>query len=94
MKITDTAALAIICEQPFKTQPTATARAMRLAAVSQKLGREITSFKELEGAEASQLLTQWGSHLSPYLPSERGAKEIQALAIEYQKAHGQAELPI
>ncbi len=82
----------IICGRPFKTQTPATRKALRLAAVSQKLGREIKSFKDLSDAEIKSLLEQWGHHESRYLPSERGSKEIQELAKAYQDARRQLSL--
>ena len=84
--------LAAICEFPFKGENQKTRRELRLSAVSQHLGRPVTSFKELAPSEIKTLITRWGHDKSLMQPSERGIVEIKRLAQEYATSRGQISM--
>ena len=86
--------LAAVVSKAFPGQSAATTRALRLAAVSQTMGHEVTSFKDLADAEVEALLTTWEQFDQPYSPSESSAGQLRQLAIEYQRAHGQTDIEL
>jgi hypothetical protein len=84
--------LAIVMGKCFQTVTGATRDALRHAALSQKLGREIVSSADLTDDEIKSLLTEWEHYDAPFGPSERAMKSINELATKYQAEHGQARL--
>ena len=86
--------LAAVCSRAFAGKTATTIDGLRWAAVSEALGREIKSFKDLTDAEVAKLLTGWENAELRWTPHPQGAQEIRELAERYQIEHGQAMLPL
>jgi hypothetical protein len=84
--------LASVMGKCFPTVTGATRDALRHAALSQKLGREVASSADLTDDEIKTLLTEWEHYDAPFSPSEKAMKTVNELAQRYQTEHGQAQL--
>jgi len=88
------ARLASVVSRAFPGKTTTTTKGLRLAAVSEALGREVKSFKDLTEDEIKNLLTRWENAELPWTPHPKGVQEINDLAKLYQERHGQVEMAL
>ena len=86
--------LAAVCSRAFAGKTAATIDGLRWAAVSEVLGREIKSFKDLTDEEVERLLGYWENAEKPWTPHPQGAQQIRELADEYQRKRGQLSMPL
>ncbi len=86
--------LAAIVGKCFPTQSGKTRDALRHAAYSGFVGREIGSSADLTDTEIKSMLEIWEHYESPFLPSERAMKECNQFALAYQRERGQTEMAI
>ncbi len=86
--------LAAVAGKCFPTQSKQTRDALRHAAYSKFIGREVKSSADLTDAEIQKMLEAWEHYKSPFFPSERAVKECNEFALEYQHEHGQTEMPL
>ena len=86
--------LAVVCSRAFTGKTPKTIDGLRWAAVSEALGREIKSFKDLTDAEVQRFLELWENAELRWTPHPQGAQEIRDLADEYQRKRGQLSMPL
>jgi hypothetical protein len=92
--VTPAQRLAAITAKCFKTRTGETKDALRHAAYSKAVGREIKSSADLTDDEIKWLLQVWEHHESPFCPSDRAMKECNEYADAYQREHGQSEMEL
>lgn len=84
--------LAAVVGRVFVMQPPKTRDALRHAAYSKFVGREITTSDELTDAEVKRMLEKWERFDIPFSPNDDCMRECAALAVAYQKDAGQLEM--
>lgn len=84
--------LAAVVGKCFDGQKQSARDEMRHAALSQKLGRDITSSEDLTAEEVTMLLQRWEHYLAPFSPSDAARREIAELVKRYQDTHVQTEM--
>jgi hypothetical protein len=93
-KIAPRQRLASVMGKCFETQSNATKTELRHAVLSHVLKREIKSSDDMTDKEVQDLLTLWEHWQSPFSPSDAARVEINEIAKQYQREHGQQEMAL